>query len=154
MINWARDLEFFDIFGGYEFRCTEFHGFGFLAIGCGEDDDFTAHLGCKLDGQVAESSYTNDAHAVGGFHGEGMQDIENGCAAAHEGSGVFARDARGNLEKEIRFPDCVGAETALIQIGVAVHGSFWAKGFVPSETLFAVTTGVMYVAPAHRIAFS
>jgi hypothetical protein len=50
-------------------------------------------------------------------------------------------------------PDGVGAEGALVEVRVAVHGALGAEGLVTGLALFALEAAVVEVAPADGVAF-
>jgi hypothetical protein len=67
VVNRLDALEFLQAGCGVEFGGAEFQRLVLLALGGGEDDDFVAELGGKLDGEVPEAADTHDANAVAGL---------------------------------------------------------------------------------------
>jgi hypothetical protein len=66
------DVKFFDTFRGNEFVGSGCHCFVFLAVCAGEDNDLAAHLRCKLDSKMSQSSYSDYTNAVCGSRTEGL----------------------------------------------------------------------------------
>ena len=151
MVDGLNIREVLAVLHGVELLRAELEGFGLFAVGAGEDDDLAAHLGCKLDGQVAQAADADDAHAVGALRVVELQRVEDRRASAHQGRGVLVLDAVGDLEQEVGLPDCGCGEGALVQVGVSVHGALGAEGLNATEALLAVAAAIVLVAPADSV---
>jgi len=64
---------------------------------------------------------------------------------------MFIGNAVGKLEQESLLPNGTVRETSLVEVGVAVQLSLGAEGVPSLEAVFAVTTGVVHVAPANSV---
>jgi len=144
-------LELLDALGGVELAGTESLGLLLLGVGTGEDDDVATHLGGELDGQVTETTNTDDTDAVGGLGVVHVESVEDGGTTALErGSGLIGK-AVGGFEEEGLAPDTVGSERTLVGIGVTVHLSLGAVGLGALQALLAVGARVVLVAPADAV---
>jgi hypothetical protein len=74
---------------GIELGRPEFYGFIPLGFSSREYHCFKAHLGCKLDGQVAEPANANNANSITCFEGVFVQGTPDGCFRPLVSDAVF-----------------------------------------------------------------
>ena len=124
--------------------------FFLFAVCAREDDDFTSHLGSKLNSEVSEAADPHNANAVGGSNVR-VQRVEHGGSSTHEG-GCFCRfDRLGDMEEEGGFPDGMRGKSTLVQVSLAIHGAFRTQDLVPAQALVAVHAAIVLVPPAGTI---
>lgn len=144
-------LELLDTLGGVELAGAELQSLILLGVGAGEDDNFTSHLSGKLDGQVTETTNTDDTDTVGGLGVVHVESVENGGTTALERSGSLIGKAVRDLEEEGLAPNTVGSERTLVSIGVTVHLSLGAVGLSSLQALLAVGARVVLVTPTNAV---
>lgn len=152
VVNETSSLELSDVLGSDELSGAESERLFLLGVGGGEDGDGASLLGCELDGQVAETTDTDDADAVRGGTAELCQGVPDGGTTAHEGCGVLALDGVWDLEDIVGLPDTVGGEGSLVEVAVTVHDTLRAKSLVTGQALLAVTTSRVLVSPSDGVA--
>jgi hypothetical protein len=60
-------------------------------------------------------------------------------------------NAVGQLKQESLLPDGTVGETSLVEVGVSVQLSLGTECVPSLETVFAVTTGIVHVAPTDSV---
>lgn len=151
-VNWPRDLELLGALGGDELVCAELHGFLLLAVRAREDDDFAAHLGGVLDGQVAQPTDTHDTNRLVRLRAVLVQGAEDGRTTTLQRRGMLIAEPIRDREEEGLTPNTVRGHGALVEVGHTVHGALRAEGLVATQTLLAVLARVVFVAPAYTVA--
>ena len=144
-------LELLDTLGSDKLGCTESEGLLLLTVSAGEDDDLATHLGGELDGQVTKTSNADNTDAVGRLDVVKVKSHEDGGTTAHEGSGGLVGKAVGEGEEESLAPDGVGSKRSLVEVVVTIELAVRAESLGTLETLLAVTTAVVLVAPANAV---
>lgn len=152
LVNGLGDLELLGALGSDELVCAKLHGLLLLAVSAGEDDDSASHLGGELNGQVTETTDTDDTNGIGREGRPLVQGVEDGGTTALEGSGGLVGEVVRDLEEESLAPDGLVGEGALIVVGVSVQSALWAEGLGTLQALLAVTAAVVLVSPSNAVA--
>lgn len=151
VVNTLANLEVLDTLGGVELVGSELHGLLSLGLGGGEDDNAASHLGGELDGQVTESSDTNNTDTVGWLDVVETEGRVDGGTTAHEWGSVLALDGGWDLEDVVGLPDTVVSEGTLVVVVVTEELTSRAEGVVAGQALVAVTAGVVKVSPSDGV---
>ena len=101
---------------------------------------------------MAQAANADDTYALSRARVIRNEGVEDGGAAALEGSGVFTGDGGGDLEKKGFAPDGMGGHRAGGVVGRTVHCAKRAEGLFACEAFGAVTAGVVEVAEADVVA--
>lgn len=153
VVDLAGDLELGDALGGNELGGAKSHGLFLFAVGTGEHRNLASHLGCELDGEMAEATDADDAYTVRGLSAKRTKSVVHGRAATIEWCSVFSGNGVWDSEDVVGLPYCVRSERSLVVIVVAVHVTIWAERLVSGKALFAVVTRVVLVTPSDGVAF-
>jgi hypothetical protein len=79
-----------------------------------------SHGGCKLDGEMAETTNSHNCNAVAGGDTEAAQYRPDGCASAHEGSCVRGIVTFRNGVDAFLVPNGAGTEGAVVEVTESV----------------------------------
>ena len=83
-----------------------------LLICPAEDHDLAPQFNSEFDCEPAHSANTHDFNAVLVFNVVGVEDVEEGRAAAYQSRGLAIFDGGGDLEEQFFAPDSVGSDAA------------------------------------------
>ena len=144
-------LELLDTLGGVELAGTESLSLLLLGVSTREDDNVATHLGSELDGQVTETTNTDDTDALSGLGVVEVEGLENGGTTALKRGSSLVGEVVGDLEEESLTPDTVRGERTLVGIGVTVHLSLGTVGLGTLQALLAVGARVVLVTPTNAV---
>src|SRR4051812_2648974 len=110
MIDLPWDGERFHSFCGDEMMRSEFSCFLFLRLCATQHDNFTSHLCCKLDGEMSQTSNTNNANDIGRFYSVSCEGSPDRDPSTHQWSCDIALQLLREFEKILFFPHCAASK--------------------------------------------
>jgi hypothetical protein len=136
-----------------KFISTKLHRFFSFTFTPTECDNVTAHLGRKLNCQVAEGPDAKDSNPVSGSQAMPHHGRENRYPCTHHRGGVFETHPVWNRIQKVLLPNGVTSETALVTFVCAKLVSVYpAMTAITRYTFFTMATAVVTPAKSDAIA--